>query len=173
MGKIIFITGGARSGKSALAVEIAKEISGGRVAFVATCRPQDAEMKRRVTAHRKKRPASWRTIEASDDLLKALKKVTPRFKVAIVDCLTLFVSGLLMKGAEEREIVKGIRAIAAALVKAPHTTIIVSNEVGSGVVPENLLGREFRDAAGLANQIMAESAEEAYFVVAGIPLKLK
>ncbi len=175
MGRVIFITGGTRSGKSSFAVKMAKRISdtNSRVAFMATCIPEDEEMKRRVALHKKKRPFSWKTIEVKADILKELKKIKSSFKVVIIDCLTLFVSGLLMQGLNESQIKKKIEEIARFISHALYTTIVVSNEVGSGVVPENRLAREFRDLAGLTNQIVARKADEVYLVVSGIPLKIK
>jgi len=140
---------------------------------VATCIPKDDEMKRRVTLHKKNRPSSWRTIEAGEDILKALKNIKSNFKVVIIDCLTLLVSGLLMQGLKEKKIKKKMEEITAFVSKALYVTIMVSNEVGSGVVPENKLAREFRDSAGAANQVIAKEADEAYFVVSGIPVKVK
>lgn len=173
MGKIIFVTGAARSGKSAFAVDAAKGISDKKVAFVATCRPQDAEMKARVAAHKKGRPYYWKTVECGDSLLEALKGVGRGCKVVIVDCLTLFVSGLLMKRLTEKEIADEVKAAADFLSKAPYTAIVVSNEVGSGIVPKNRLARSFRDLAGSANQAIAKKADEAYLVVSGIPVRIK
>ncbi len=173
MGRLIFITGGARSGKSAFAVRTAKDINAGKAAFVATCVPEDDEMKRRVALHKKNRPSSWRTIEAGWDLLKGLRTIGPEIEVTIIDCLTLFISGLLMRGQKANEIKRQVKAVARFLSKAPYTTIMVSNEVGAGIVPDNRLSREFRDAAGIANQFIAKAADEVYFVVSGIPVKIK
>lgn len=177
MGKLIFITGAARSGKSAFAVRMAKEISdgqkNGKAVFLATCIPQDNEMKRRVALHKKNRPPSWKTIEAKPDILKELKGIKPIFRVVIIDCLTLFVSGLIMRGVKESRIKKKVEEITKIISQAFYAAIVVSNEVGAGVVPENKLAREFRDSAGTANQSIARRADEVYFVVSGIPVKIK
>ncbi len=173
MGRLVFITGATRSGKSRLAVEMAMDISDEKVAFLATCIPKDSEMKRRVLSHKKNRPSRWKTIEAGEDILKALKSIKADFKVVVIDCLTLFVSDLLTRGESEKEIKKKVLDAVEFMSKAPYTSIVVSNEVGAGIVPENRLAREFRDLAGIANQIVAKEANEAYFVVAGIPMKIK
>ena len=173
MGKIIFITGATRSGKSQLAVNMAKGISGKDVAFVATCIPEDEEMRRRITLHKKNRPCHWKTIEVKDDMPGGLKKLKGNFKAVIIDCLTLFVSNLVMKGSSEKEIRRKVEDTLKFISKAPYSGIIVSNEVGGGIVPANRLAREFRDLAGIANQIVAKRADEAYYVVSGIPMKIK
>ena len=173
MGKIIFVIGATRSGKSAFAVETAKKIDAGRVVFAATCVPEDSQMRVRVAFHRKARPSAWKTVEAGADLLTALKKLSLGFKVVIIDCLTLFVSRLLMEGLEEKMIINKVRKLALFASKTPRTTIIVSNEVGAGIVPANDLARRFRDLAGTANQIVAKEADEVYLVVAGIPVKIQ
>lgn len=190
MGKIIFITGAVRSGKSRFAVELAKKIaniltdisapmplqtqvSKSEVLFIATCIPEDEEMKRRVKLHQKERPSSWKTIEGKIDILKALQNTKINSKVVVIDCLTLFISGLLLKRFTEEEIKKKTEEIVKFISGISSTTIIVSNEVGSGIVPENKLARQFRDLVGVANQIMARGADEAYFMVSGIPMKIK
>lgn len=173
MGKIIFLLGATRSGKSKLAVKMAEDIAGNRVAFVATCIAKDNEMKRRIALHRKNRPSSWITVEGGNETLKELKKIKPPFKVVILDCLTLFVSGLMIKGFTEGSIKKKLTELTRFLSEAPWTAIVVSNEVGAGVVPKDKLVREFRDFSGFANQLIAQYASEAYLVVAGIPVKVK
>ena len=172
MGKLIFITGGSRSGKSSLAVKLAQSIRKKKT-FIATCIPEDDEMKERVALHRKSRPSSWRTIEQRDVLIPILKKETNADVVIIVDCLTLFVSSLLMKGLKENRIRDEVNNAIAIIKKGKATVIIVSNEVGSGLVPENKLGRNFRDIAGFCNQIVATGADEVNYMVSGIPLKIK
>lgn len=173
MGKLIFITGAARSGKSRLAVEMAMKISDKKVAFVATCIPFDDEMTSRVLLHKKSRPPCWKTIEVKGDLSKELKGIKTDFKVVIIDCLTLFVSRLLINGEKEEAIKKKVTAAVKFISKTPYTAVIVSNEVGGGVVPENKIAREFRDLAGIANQIVAKRANEVYLVVAGVPMRMK
>ena len=172
MGRLILITGGARSGKSRFAVDLAKRL-GERVAFIATCVPRDEEMRQRVEEHKKNRPDSWKTIEEETDVASVLQSLPEDCEVAIVDCLTLLVSNLLLTGESEQEISRQVREIAASTLKLHLTAIVVSNEVGAGIVPENQLGRRFRDIAGLANQILARGAAEVYLLVSGIPLKIK
>jgi adenosylcobinamide kinase/adenosylcobinamide-phosphate guanylyltransferase len=169
---LILVTGGARSGKSRFAVDLAKRL-GKRVTFIATCLPKDEEMKSRVEEHKKNRPRHWKTIEEETAVALILKSASEECEVVIVDCLTLLISNFLLAGKSEREITLQVKAIATAALKSPLTTIVVSNEVGSGIVPDNQLGRRFRDIAGLANQIVAGSASEVYLLVSGVPVKVK
>ncbi|MBU1262347.1 bifunctional adenosylcobinamide kinase/adenosylcobinamide-phosphate guanylyltransferase [bacterium] len=164
---LIFITGGARSGKSQYAVRLASKESGD-VLFLATCIPKDEEMRQRVEEHRKNRPKSWKTLEEERDILPILKGC--QSDVVVIDCLTLLLSNLLLAGDNVEEIIKGL---ADFLKEAKFTTIIVSNEVGLGIVPENEMARRFRDISGWANQLMARYADEVYFMVSGIPIKIK
>ena len=172
MGKIIFIIGGARSGKSSYGLEKAKEMKG-RVAFIATCSPCDREMKRRVALHRKSRPAHWKTFEVSDGIAELVKETAPKFKVFIVECLTLLISGFMEKKYAEAVIKDKINEILKALKKSKSDAIIVSNEVGSGIIPQNKLARDFLDIAGRINQMTAKASDEVYFLVSGIPWRLK
>ena len=170
--KIIYITGGARSGKSTLAVKIAQE-TGKQVEFVATCEPNDKEMKRRVKKHVESRPGEWNTLVETKDLSKILPKINKRTEVVIIDCLTLYVSNLICSGKDEKQIIENIQKLLKALPGYCFTMIFVSNEVGSGIVPMNKLAREFRDIAGKVNQMVAGSSDEAYYMVSGLKIKLK
>jgi len=172
MGKLIFITGGTRSGKSSLAVSLAKFIRK-RKLFIATCVPEDKEMKKRVMLHKKKRPSFWKTIEVKKELLSVLKEKTKSDIVIIVDCLTLFISSLLMKKGNENLIRGEVEKMVAVTKRGRATVIVVSNELGSGLVPESRLGRDFRDIVGFCNQIVAAAADEVNFMVSGIPLRIK
>lgn len=172
MGNLVFITGGVRSGKSRFAVELAMK-TGGRVLFVATCVPGDDEMRARVAAHRKARPAEWTTVEECADVGAAIAGTAGRFDTVVVDCLTLFVSGLLAAGESDGSITGKVDKIAAAAAASPARVVVVSNEVGSGVVPVSGLGRRFRDVAGAANQALARAAQEAYLMVSGLAVPLK
>ena len=172
MGKLIFITGGSRSGKSSLAVKLAQSMRK-KTLFIATCIPEDKEMKRRIALHRKKRPSSWRTIERRGVLTPILRKEVKADVIILIDCLTLFVSSLLMEEMEERKIKDEVVKIIAMIENGKATVIIVSNEVGSGLVPENKLGRDFRDIAGSCNQIVARGADEVIYMVSGIPVNIK
>ena len=172
MGKITFILGGARSGKSSFAVKLAKKQKG-KAAFIPTCQPFDAEMKKRIALHKKTRPANWVTLENSGDMNLLLKQIDPKIKVVIIDCLTLLVSNLMFKKLSEKEITTRIKEILKTITKAKYKTIIVSNEVGLGIVPVNKLAREFRDIAGRINQLTASEADEVFFLVSGLNWRIK
>ncbi len=167
MGKSILITGGARSGKSALAERMARAMGSGPV-YVATAQAGDGEMAERIAAHRARRGPDWSLEEEPSDLLAALGRTDsgPR----LVDCLTLWLSNLMLAGADWE---RAARDLAAGLGGLDHPVVMVTNEVGSGIVPETALGRRFRDAAGRVNEIVAEAADEVYLCVAGQPLRVK
>jgi adenosylcobinamide kinase/adenosylcobinamide-phosphate guanylyltransferase len=164
------LLGGARSGKSALALRRA-EASGAPVVFVATGEARDEEMEDRIARHRVERDPAWATVEAPLDLAGALAALPPG-ACAIVDCLSLWVANLLQGGLGEDELVERGEAAAALAAGRPGATIAVSNEVGMGVVPEFELGRRYRDALGRVNAAWAARAEEALLVVAGRTLAL-
>jgi adenosylcobinamide kinase/adenosylcobinamide-phosphate guanylyltransferase len=172
MGKITLILGGARSGKSRYAIGLAKKASG-RVAFIATARGLDEEMKRRIWVHRKRRPSHWKTVEETKDLAAAVTKLRGRCDFAIIDCLTLFISNLMLDGRPDRYVEKSIDKMVKTLKRAPFDCAVVSNEVGLGIVPENPIARRFRDLAGRVNQMTAEAADDVYFMTAALPLKIK
>lgn len=172
MGKFIFILGGARSGKSAYAQARAKELSK-KVAFIATAEIGDAEMRKRIARHINSRPKHWTTIEEPLNLIGALKKCRGKAEVILIDCLTLFLSNLLIKGLTPSVMRKTVKDLTKYIAGLTQTLLLISNEVGLGIVPENKMTREFRDIAGTANQIMAKYADEVVFIQAGIPLKLK
>lgn len=161
--------GGARSGKSALAVRRG-EAFGGPVAFIATAEPRDREMADRIARHRAERPAGWTTIEAPADLARAVAGV-PDGACTIVDCLSLWVSNLLER--EEEAIAELATEAARRAAERAAPTIAVSNEVGMGIVPANPLARRYRDALGRVNAIWAERATEAALVIAGRRLPLE
>lgn len=171
-GKIIFVLGGARSGKSSYAIKLA-ETFGRKVAFIATCQPLDKEMQRRIVLHKKSRSARWQTFEEPQAISSLLKKNRNKFEVILIDCLTLLVSNLLLKNLKEDAIENEINMILSILKKSKAKSIIVSNEVGLGIVPKNRLGRRFRDLAGRINQMVAEKADEVFFMVSGLPLTIK
>lgn len=177
MGKIVFVLGGARSGKSRFAQERAAA-AGPRVTYIATAEPGDAEMAVRIAHHRADRPADWETIEEPQAISAALRRCAPESDAVLLDCLTLFVSNLLAAPGADPEAAgaQAEREVAALLDIARHaeaTTILVSNEVGLGLVPEYPLGRAFRDVAGRIHQRVAAEADEVHFLVAGIPLRVK
>jgi len=171
MGKITFIIGGARSGKSRFALELAAKFK--RVAFIATCQPRDFEMKKRIRLHRESRPKNWQTFEGYKDLSAVLKKIDNKIECIVIDCLTLLVSNLLLGGARQGEIESRIGKMLKRLSGFKGRVIIVSNEVGLGVVPVSKLGRDFRDISGIINQIVACESSEVFFLVCGIPQKIK
>lgn len=171
MSELILITGGARSGKSRWAAKLAEE-GDGPVTFVATARAGDEEMVERIRRHRAARPPGWHTLEEGTDLVQIFSPEGPVGTV-LVDCLTLYVSNLLLEGRPEEQILSHLRRVCEGIRRAPCRTIVVTNEVGWGVVPDHALGRTFRDVAGLANQIVAEYADEVYMVVSGLPIRIK
>jgi len=160
---IVFLTGGARSGKSTLAVTLA-ERADRPVRVIATAEAVDAEMERRIRAHRASRPSSWAVVEEPLDLVGALRDAGE--DVVLVDCITLWLANLLAERDDEEILALVDEAVAIAAGRAADT-IIVSNEVGSGIVPMDPVGRRFRDLQGWANQRFAAAATRAYLVVAG------
>lgn len=165
------LLGGARSGKSSLAVARARAL-GVPVVFIATAEALDAEMGERVARHRAERDPGWATVEAPLHPERTLAEVPAR-SCAILDCLSLWVANLVQRDVAEEEIVRRSRRAAEAAAGRPGLTIAVSNEVGMGVVPEFELGRRYRDALGRVNAAWAEHAEEALLVVAGRTLELQ
>ncbi|MCG2711869.1 MAG: bifunctional adenosylcobinamide kinase/adenosylcobinamide-phosphate guanylyltransferase [Candidatus Omnitrophica bacterium] len=171
MGKVIFITGAARSGKSKLAVDWAKK-SLKKIVFLASCAPLDEEMKQRVAKHKQARPGDWKTIEEPVNAADVIKKAEAD-ELVIFDCLTLWITNIMLKLNEEELINEKIEELLLALRQAKAEVIIVSNEVGWGIVPENKLARQFRDIAGLTHQRLAGISDEVYLVTAGLAQKLK
>jgi adenosylcobinamide kinase / adenosylcobinamide-phosphate guanylyltransferase len=170
--KIFLVTGGARSGKSSFAQQLAAQY-GENVAYVATCTPYGEEMLERVKLHRLSRPMEWQTIEEPLDLSAAINKVSTTTSCILVDCLTLFVSNHLCAGQNE-DYISATAKNALESAKAHKAAVIfVTNEVGSGIVPENKLARDFRDIAGRVNQLFARCCDEAYALFCGIPIKIK
>ena len=177
-GALTFIVGGARSGKSTRAEQLAA--SGERVLYVATAEGRDEEMRSRIAAHRAARPEHWDTLEEPLHLAGALRSVHHRYDTVLIDCLTLWVSNLLLdrpESASEGDLEERILLAASELLdvcEGSHATwIVVSNEVGLGVVPASPLGRGYRDALGRVNQAVAARAGEVYLMVAGLPLQIK
>lgn len=184
-GRLTFVLGGARSGKSSYAQAWATAQAGagkqaGKVLFVATAQVFDAEMSSRIVRHQSERPATWRTLEQPLGVGAALSAQPPAELVVVVDCLTLLVSNILLalpEDASQAAVNQAVLAEAEALCSAQRASaaawLIVSNEVGMGVVPPNRLGRFYRDALGYANQQIARAADEVLLLVAGIPWRLK
>lgn len=166
---IVFVLGGARSGKSRYAQARAEALGQVRI-FVATAEAYDDEMRDRIARHRADRAQGWVTIDAPTDLADAVSGHSRPGAVLLVDCLTLWTSNLLLA---DHDIAAATEALIAALRQAPGPVILVANEVGLGIVPDNVLARRFRDAAGTVNQQVAAAADEVVFIAAGLPLKLK
>lgn len=181
MGNLTLVLGGARSGKSAAAVRMAEQCGGGNVLFVATADPGDEEMRLRIDNHRAERPAEWQTVEARHDVGQAIRRQSGSYSSVVVDCVTLLVSNLLVDQANPyaEEVQKRVEREIGALVEAARAmpchsdTIVVSNEVGTGLAPVTPLGRAFRDRLGQANQWLAAAADRVLLMVAGIPVVLK
>lgn len=165
------LTGGARAGKSTVATLLASE-SGLPVVFIATAEALDDEMADRIVRHRAQRPPGWTTIEEPLDIAGALAG-TDADSAVVVDCLTLWVSNLLLAGRDESDIEKLAESVADLAAQRPGPTIVVTNEVGSGVHPSSDLGRRYRDILGRVNTIWAEHATDAMLVVAGRTLALE
>jgi adenosylcobinamide kinase/adenosylcobinamide-phosphate guanylyltransferase len=163
------VLGGARSGKSAHAQRLAEQI-GGDLFFIATAEAYDDEMRERIARHRADRDARWRTVEAPRDLVGAIRGEDGAGRTVLVDCLTLWLSNLLL--AEEDLEAAGL-ALVEAVASSRGRVVLVSNEVGFGIVPENALARAFRDAQGRLNQRIAAACEAVDLVVAGISLVVK
>ncbi len=164
------VLGGARSGKSAFAQKAAETAGGaGRPTLIATGQAFDDEMAERIARHRADRGESWITVEAPLALPAAISAL-PADAVAVVDCLTLWLSNLLMA---ERDVEAAATDLVKAVAACPARLWLVSNEVGLGLVPETPLGRRFRDEAGRLHQRLAATVDEVYFVAAGLPLRLK
>lgn len=181
-GELVLVLGGARSGKSSFAQALAQaQEQGLPVAYIATAIPVDGEMEKRIVKHRETRPPGWKTVEApySADREAAVLCQEPGF--VVWDCLTVFLSNILyqssLAGAEpeaaEAEIIFRLETMLSSLEGCPGTLVVVANEVGMGIVPEYPLGRNFRDLAGRVNQFLARKADKVYFVIAGLPVRLK
>jgi adenosylcobinamide kinase/adenosylcobinamide-phosphate guanylyltransferase len=168
---LTFLVGGARSGKSSLAVRLATD-SGRAVVFVATSEARDDEMAARIESHRAERPPEWSTVEAPLDLAGALA-TAPQEACVVLDCLTLWTSNALEAGWSAEAVAKAAEAVAGLAAARGAPTVVVSNEVGLGVVPDTPLGRRYRDVHGRVNAIFAGAAERACLVVAGRALELR
>jgi adenosylcobinamide kinase/adenosylcobinamide-phosphate guanylyltransferase len=193
----ILILGGARSGKSSFAQSLAAKL-GKKVLFVATGEPLDEEMVSRIEEHRRRRPQNWRTLEIATKVGKKLQGQIKDADVVLLDCITLLVSNILTKEGEpssrhckpftsshceersdeaisqaESQIMAEMEDLIDCIDKHEGNFMVVSNEVGLGLVPDNKLGRIYRDLLGKANQLLAQYASEVYFMVSGIPVKIK
>lgn len=195
MAQFTLVTGGARSGKSRFAELLAAQVKG-PVIYIATAQIWDEEMAQRVKKHRQQRPASWRLIEEPCNIRDTLLQLKEEKGVILLDCVTLWLSNLLLASQAEQteseiqteltasaappdlnkvesQILAAVREVAQLAQVIKPFVIFVTNEVGQGIVPENPLARAYRDIAGRSNQILAESADHVYLVVAGLPLEIK
>jgi adenosylcobinamide kinase/adenosylcobinamide-phosphate guanylyltransferase len=191
MGKLSLILGGARSGKSTYAEQMAHRLAGDQVLYVATLEVKDEEMRQRAENHQASRLQSWRTLEAPRRLSQAISQSIHDEKVILIDCLTLYVSNALLETtmpsdnafnppssnpfdpAIDSRLMAEIEDLLQTHNASGVDTIIVSNEVGLGLVPPYELGRAYRDMLGRVNQVLASQADDVYFLVAGIPMKIK
>ena len=191
MGKLTLILGGARSGKSTFAEQRAKELGGENVLYVATSETKDEEMEERVEKHRAERPSAWGTVEAPRNVAQAIRGAGSEANVILLDCMTFLVANHLMDAAApeddpfddpsadpfdaqiEADVVAEVEALVAYVQETDVELLVVSNEVGLGVVPPYELGRAYRDILGRANQILARHADEVQLLVAGIPMRVK
>lgn len=167
--RVVLVLGGVRSGKSRYAQELAAR--GKHVAFIATAEAGDDEMRQRIARHRDERPAAWATFEAPLALEDALLEAGKNCDTILVDCLTLWTANLMQRQGEE--VLSHADRLANTLRALPASVILVSNEVGSGIVPDNELGRAYRDLLGAVNQRVAAAADEVILLVAGCPLVIK
>ncbi|MGA9047926.1 MAG: bifunctional adenosylcobinamide kinase/adenosylcobinamide-phosphate guanylyltransferase [Dehalococcoidia bacterium] len=174
--KIILILGGARSGKSTYAQQLASS-KGEKILFCATAEPLDDDMRHRIEQHKKSRPSGWQTLEVSRDLGQVLGNLISGYDAVIIDCITLLVSNCLQDASDpvqaEKTVFEEIRSLIEFIERRNSCYILVSNEVGGGLVPDNVLGRTYRDMLGKTNQLLAKAADEVYLMVAGIPLKVR
>jgi adenosylcobinamide kinase/adenosylcobinamide-phosphate guanylyltransferase len=174
--KIILILGGARSGKSSCAQQLATD-RGGRVLFCATAQLLDEEMRQRINAHRQSRPPGWDTLETEIGLAAALEAVAGGYETVIIDCITLLAANCMGDAADpaaaEQAVDGEVNSLIDLMRRSGCSFILVSNEVGSGIVPDNKLARVYRDALGKANRGLALAADEVILMTAGLPLKLK
>ena len=172
MVKSVLILGGCRSGKSSFALERCNQISGPKI-FIATSQPFDEEMHDRVKAHQQERGKEWQTIEEPVNIHEKINKFSRTTNAILVDCLTLWIFNLIEKKYDTDQLLAIIGKLEDSIETSQSPIFFVSNEVGSGIVPENKLARIFRDNAGLVNQKIAKKVEVVYYTVAGIPMKIK
>jgi adenosylcobinamide kinase/adenosylcobinamide-phosphate guanylyltransferase len=177
--KSILILGGARSGKSRMAVDLAQK-RGGDVLFVATAEARDDEMRRRIAAHRQVRPTGWKTLEVQTNIGTQIIRRIGKAQTVIIDCITLLVNNIFEPYDEntdasqiEKAVEGEIKELLDSIDRSEALFIIVSNELGLGIIPADRISRLYRDILGRANQMLAANADEVYLLVAGIPLAIK
>lgn len=186
MGKVTVVTGGSRSGKSGYAEKLAKD-TGEKVLYIATAIPFDDEMQVRIKMHKESRPDYWDTYEGFKDLNEVVLAKGDKYNAILLDCVTVLITNIMFSSEGfheeninhskmeeiERTIIAELEKLIDATNQRKTQLILVTNEVGSGVVPESKLGRVFRDLAGRVNQFIAKRADNVYFLVSGIPMKIK
>ncbi len=170
--KMIFVTGGARSGKSYFAQELAQKFPGPK-GYLATAQALDEEMAERIRRHQKNRSADWQTLEESMKVPECLEGHGDHFSLILLDCLTLWISNLMMAGWDEPKILEEADRLLKVCQRVKCSLILVGNEVGMGIVPDNAQARLFRDLSGLVQQKVARGADEVFFMVSGLPQKIK
>lgn len=170
--KLILITGGCRSGKSQFALDYANRHFHKKL-YLATCEALDEEMVKRIEHHKKRRGLDWQTVEQPIKIAEAIKQHENAIEVILLDCITLWLSNLLMRQESDHEIMNEVSRLMDTVKQGQTSFIFVSNEVGMGIVPVDPLGRRFRDLSGMANQKIAEVAHTVIFIVSGIPIFLK
>jgi adenosylcobinamide kinase / adenosylcobinamide-phosphate guanylyltransferase len=173
MPTITLVTGGARSGKSAYALARAAEHCGERLFFLAAAEERDDEMSRRIQHHRANRPPNFQTVEEPLNIVAAVAGLEGRADAVVLDCLTLWVSNLMEIYTTDQAVLAEAESLSKALRAASFSSVIVTGEVGAGIVPDNPAARRFRDLLGWVNQKIAEVADEVVLMVAGVPLKVK
>jgi len=167
------VIGGCRSGKSNHALTLAAAFHIQPKTFVATCTAQDEEMRQRIQRHQKERGGQWRTLEVPLKIAAAITAHGGTAGIMLVDCLTLWISNMMMEGVDDRTILQQCQEVCELLKAPPCPIILVSNEVGTGIVPENEMARRYRDLAGWVNQQMAAACQNVIWMVAGIPVPIK
>lgn len=185
MGKVILVTGGARSGKSSFAERILSDKK--RVLYIATAIAFDEEMRQRITLHKAQRPEQWETLEAYDKLEKLISQGGRTYEGILLDCITVMLTNLMFNHEDfhedeltpefwmnlESQVKTEMKSFISEARRISETTVMVTNEIGSGLVPENPLSRGFRDMAGRINQMLAQESDEVYLSVSGIPVRIK
>ncbi|MFC2044692.1 bifunctional adenosylcobinamide kinase/adenosylcobinamide-phosphate guanylyltransferase [Chloroflexota bacterium] len=183
MKKNTLLIGGARSGKGRFALELARGL-GGQVLFVATAEAGDSDMAERIENHRRERPENWRTLEVTCHVGNSILKDIGTANIVVLDCITLLVGNIFGQNEEqtlerieesvlEKQVMAEISELMSCLSKITANSIIVTNDVGLGLVPINRVGRLYRDFLGKANQMLAQNADEVYLMIAGLPVKIK
>ena len=172
MGELIYVTGGARSGKSGYAQQLV-EACPGDLLYVATAAAGDDEMAARIARHQQQRGDRWETLEEPCAVVEQLSQAAGGKGGVLFDCVTLWLTNMMLRGDDDEAILATVRRLPQAARELSATVVLVSNELGNGIVPDNVMARRFRDLAGSANQLLAAAADSAWLVVSGLPVRLK